>query len=97
MAGRIILEKNGITLDFFPAEVSADRITAIQVLPETPHGWAHINFTDLQRNDIIFNDVQEAYWSIASTLSEADGIDYSDPEEVWIKESVFLKSVEPLI
>jgi len=26
--------------------------------------------------------VQEAYWSMASTLSEAYGIDYTDPEEV---------------
>jgi len=28
--------------------------------------------------------VQEAYWSMASALSEADGIDYTDPEEVWV-------------
>ncbi|KAL1820432.1 hypothetical protein ACET3Z_015301 [Daucus carota] len=54
MAGRITLEKNGISLDFFPGEVSADRITAIQ----------------------------EAYSDIASGLSEADGVDYSDPEEL---------------
>lgn len=26
---------------------------------------------------------QEAYKSMASALSEADGIDYTDPEEVW--------------
>ncbi|EEF31196.1 senescence-associated protein AAF, chlorolplastic isoform X2 [Ricinus communis] len=52
--GRIMLEKNGRTLDFFPGEVSTDRITAIQ----------------------------EAYWSMASALSEADGIDYTDPEEL---------------
>uniref|UniRef100_A0A2N9FBS7 Senescence domain-containing protein n=1 Tax=Fagus sylvatica TaxID=28930 RepID=A0A2N9FBS7_FAGSY len=54
MMGRIMLEKNGKTLDFFPGEVSTDRITAIQ----------------------------EAYWSMASALSEADGIDYTDPEEL---------------
>jgi hypothetical protein len=30
--GNIMLEKNGRTLDFFPGEVSTDRITAIQVL-----------------------------------------------------------------
>ncbi|KAM7515850.1 hypothetical protein LguiA_005433 [Lonicera macranthoides] len=54
MAGRISLEKNGTTLDFFPWEVSTDRITAIQ----------------------------EAYWDIASALSEGDGIDYTDPEEL---------------
>ncbi|KAK9271732.1 hypothetical protein L1049_002095 [Liquidambar formosana] len=54
MMGCIMLEKNGKTLDFFPGEVSTDRITAIQ----------------------------EAYWSIAAALSEADGIDYTDPEEV---------------
>uniref|UniRef100_A0A5B6YJW2 Uncharacterized protein n=1 Tax=Davidia involucrata TaxID=16924 RepID=A0A5B6YJW2_DAVIN len=54
MMGRIMIEKNGKTLDFFPGEVSTDRITAIQ----------------------------EAYWSMASALSEADGIDYTDPEEV---------------
>ncbi|KAK4801124.1 hypothetical protein SAY86_021611 [Trapa natans] len=47
-------EKNGKTLEFFPGEVSSDRITAIQ----------------------------EAYWSMASALSEADGIDYTDPEEL---------------
>lgn len=29
--GRIMLEKNGKTLDFFPGEVSTDRIAAIQV------------------------------------------------------------------
>ncbi|KAK6913539.1 hypothetical protein RJ641_023140 [Dillenia turbinata] len=50
----IVLEKNGITLEFFPGNVSTDRITAIQ----------------------------EAYWSMASALSEADGIDYTDPEEL---------------
>ena len=27
-------------------------------------------------------DVQDAYLSIASALSEGDGIDYTDPEEV---------------
>ncbi|GAY43715.1 hypothetical protein CUMW_076630 [Citrus unshiu] len=54
MMGCIMLEKNGKTLDFFPGEVSTDRITAIQ----------------------------EAYWSMASALSEADGIDYTDPEEL---------------
>lgn len=32
MEGCITIEKNGRTLDFFPGEVSADRITAIQVL-----------------------------------------------------------------
>lgn len=54
MMGCIMLEKNGKTIDFFPGEVSTDRITAIQ----------------------------EAYWSMASALSEADGIDYTDPEEL---------------
>ncbi|PRQ45595.1 hypothetical protein RchiOBHm_Chr3g0493131 [Rosa chinensis] len=52
--GRIMLEKNGITLNFPPGVVSTDQITAIQ----------------------------EAYWSMASALSEADGIDYTDPEEL---------------
>ncbi|XP_021766214.1 uncharacterized protein LOC110730700 [Chenopodium quinoa] len=50
----IMLEKNGKALDFFPGEVSDDRINAIQ----------------------------EAYWSMAFALSEADGIDYTDPEEL---------------
>ncbi|KAK4772826.1 hypothetical protein SAY87_027845 [Trapa incisa] len=54
MVGHVMLEKNGKTLEFFPGEVSSDRITAIQ----------------------------EAYWSMASALSEADGIDYTDPEEL---------------
>ncbi|KAL6225778.1 hypothetical protein ACLB2K_004627 [Fragaria x ananassa] len=52
--GRIMLEKNGITLNFPPGVVSSDQITAIQ----------------------------EAYRSIASALSKADGIDYTDPEEL---------------
>ncbi|XP_009334428.2 senescence-associated protein AAF, chlorolplastic isoform X3 [Pyrus x bretschneideri] len=52
--GRIMLEKNGRSLDFPPGEVSTDRITAIQ----------------------------EAYWSMASAFFEADGIDYTDPEEL---------------
>ncbi|KAL2898469.1 Senescence-associated protein AAF chlorolplastic [Bienertia sinuspersici] len=50
----IMLEKNGKSLDFFPGNVSNDRINAIE----------------------------EAYWSMASALSEADGIDYTDPEEL---------------
>lgn len=54
MMEHIMLEKNGKALDFFPGEVSTDRITAIQ----------------------------DAYWSMASALSEADGIDYTDPEEL---------------
>ena len=33
---------------------------------------------------VSFHNVQEAYWSMASVLSEADGIDYTDPEEVQI-------------
>lgn len=33
---------------------------------------------------VLFHNVQEAYWSMASVLSEADGIDYTDPEEVQI-------------
>ncbi|XP_028792727.1 senescence-associated protein AAF, chlorolplastic-like isoform X2 [Neltuma alba] len=54
LRGRIRLEKNGKTIDFFPGDVSTDRIMALQ----------------------------EAYWSMASALSEADGIDYTDPEEL---------------
>ncbi|XP_057492163.1 senescence-associated protein AAF, chlorolplastic-like [Actinidia eriantha] len=54
MAGNIMIEKDGKTLDFFLGEVSKDCITAIQ----------------------------EAYWSMASALSEADGVDYTDPEEL---------------
>ncbi|XP_076951478.1 senescence-associated protein AAF, chloroplastic-like [Bidens hawaiensis] len=54
MAAQKTLEKNGKVLDFFPGEVSTDRITAIQ----------------------------EAYQDMASALSEADGIDYNDPEEL---------------
>ncbi|KAK1258863.1 hypothetical protein QJS04_geneDACA018701 [Acorus gramineus] len=52
--GFVTLEKNGKTMDFFPGEVSTDRISAIQ----------------------------EAYQSMASALSEADGIDYTDPDEL---------------
>ncbi|XXG54222.1 hypothetical protein AAC387_Pa03g2163 [Persea americana] len=54
MMSLITLEKNGKALDFFPGEVSTDRITAIQ----------------------------EAYWSLASALSESDGVDYTDPEKL---------------
>ncbi|KAI7752082.1 hypothetical protein M8C21_008383 [Ambrosia artemisiifolia] len=54
MASQITLEKNGQVLDFFPGEVSTDRITALQ----------------------------EAYQDMASALSEVDGIDYNDPEEL---------------
>uniref|UniRef100_A0A7N0U5Y8 Uncharacterized protein n=1 Tax=Kalanchoe fedtschenkoi TaxID=63787 RepID=A0A7N0U5Y8_KALFE len=50
--GRIMIEKNGINLDF--TEVSVDRISAIE----------------------------EAYWSIANALYDADGIDYTDPEDL---------------
>jgi hypothetical protein len=35
--------------------------------------------------------MKNAYWDIASALAEADGIDYSDPEEVQIV-SYFLLS-----
>lgn len=32
---------------------------------------------------LFFIDIaQEAYWSMASALSEADGVDYTDPDEV---------------
>ncbi|XP_010528541.1 PREDICTED: uncharacterized protein LOC104805617 [Tarenaya hassleriana] len=54
MTDCISLEKNGRALEFFPGEVSSDRIEAIE----------------------------EAYRSMASALSEADGIDYTDPEEL---------------
>jgi hypothetical protein len=54
MAECITMEKNGTTLDFFPWDVSTDRITAIQ----------------------------EAYWDIASALSDGDRIDHTDPEEL---------------
>lgn len=37
---------------------------------------------DLGIHAITMGIVQEAYWSMASALSEADGIDYTDPEEV---------------
>ncbi|KAK7321495.1 hypothetical protein VNO77_32205 [Canavalia gladiata] len=52
--GRIMLEKNGKTINSFPGDVTTERIAALQ----------------------------EAYWSMASALSEADGIDYTDPEEL---------------
>ncbi|MED6161561.1 hypothetical protein PIB30_061983 [Stylosanthes scabra] len=52
--GRIRLEKNGKSVNFFPRDVTTGRIAALQ----------------------------EAYWSMASALSEADGIDYTDPEEL---------------
>uniref|UniRef100_A0ACD5TBE8 Uncharacterized protein n=1 Tax=Avena sativa TaxID=4498 RepID=A0ACD5TBE8_AVESA len=50
----ITLEKNGITLELFPHEVSTDQIAAIE----------------------------DAYFSMASALSKADGIDYTDPDEL---------------
>ncbi|KAK7300695.1 hypothetical protein RJT34_11543 [Clitoria ternatea] len=54
LRGRIMLEKNGKTINSFPGDVTTERIAALQ----------------------------EAYWSMASALSEADGIDYTDPEEL---------------
>lgn len=83
--GRIMLEKNGKTLDFFPGEVSTDRIAAIQV----SFLWlvTLLTINCIRNYDfcvVSFHNVQEAYWSMASVLSEADGIDYTDPEEVQI-------------
>lgn len=80
--GRIMLEKNGITLNFPPGVVSSDQITAIQV----PFYWLSPILCCLRIGIFIlaYGTVQEAYWSIASALSEADGIDYTDPEEVHI-------------
>lgn len=85
MLGRIMLEKNGKSLDFPFGEVSTDRITAIQV----PISWLSPvlflpHFLAIQDINNHIYGVQEAYWSMASALSEADGIDYTDPEEVHI-------------
>lgn len=41
-----------------------------------------------------FGDVQEAYWGMASALSEADGIDYTDPEEVSVWECINIYAIE---
>lgn len=41
-------------------------------------------YSELKRYINVYGDVQEAYSDIASGLSEADGVDYSDPEEVLI-------------
>lgn len=46
---------------------------------------------------IAFDNVQEAYWSMASALSEADGIDYTDPEEVQILWTHICDLMEKLI
>lgn len=78
-----MLEKNGKTLNFPPGEISTDQITAIQV----PFSWLSLilfpPFLENQNIHTCINgNVQEAYWSMASALSEADGIDYTDPEEV---------------
>ena len=81
-----MLEKNGKTLDFFNGEVSTDRINAIQVLCDC--SFTTVSFIScIRKHNIqtIYVDIQEAYWSIASALSEADGIDYTDPEEVQIE------------
>lgn len=80
--GSIMLEKNGRTLDFFPGEVSTNRITALQVI-FSASGAVFPQFSQNHKvNVVIFDNTQEAYWSMASALSEADGIDYTDPEEV---------------
>ncbi|XP_054797471.1 senescence-associated protein AAF, chlorolplastic-like [Prosopis cineraria] len=54
VGGCIKYQKNTEIIDFFPMDVSTDKIAVIQ----------------------------EAYWSMTSALSEADGIDYTDPEEL---------------
>lgn len=78
-----MLEKNGKALDFFPGEVSTDRITAIQVLSLSCLKLFHPSIFIWKHNIVLhFFFIQDAYWSMASALSEADGIDYTDPEEV---------------
>lgn len=39
-------------------------------------------FIELDIHALAIDVLQEAYKSMASALSEADGIDYTDPEEV---------------
>ena len=83
-----MLEKNGKTLNFFNGEVPTDRINAIQVLCDC--SFTTVSFIScIRKHNIqtIYDDIQEAYWSIASALSEADGIDYTDPEEVQMEYS----------
>lgn len=50
--------------------------------------YNYLNIYSLLRiheaNVIVYDVEQEIYWSMASALSEADGIDYTDPEEVKI-------------
>ncbi|KAF6163510.1 hypothetical protein GIB67_002515 [Kingdonia uniflora] len=67
--GSVSIEKNGKNVDFFPGELSTERIAAIQ----------------------------DAYFSMASALSEADGIDYTDPEEVWPWWINYLAQIRPLV
>ena len=50
-------------------------------------------YSELKRYINVYGDVQEAYSDIASGLSEADGVDYSDPEEVLIIQKYTLKLV----
>ncbi|KAJ8636477.1 hypothetical protein MRB53_010744 [Persea americana] len=95
MMSLITLEKNGKALDFFPGEVSTDRITAIQceswvhdrecgLVSKTADGMVDElpqDFTSRKTN-LQLGILQEAYWSLASALSESDGVDYTDPEKV---------------
>lgn len=41
-----------------------------------------LNFPPREISTDQISAIQEAYWSMASALSEADGIDYTDPEEL---------------
>ncbi|KAK6125878.1 hypothetical protein DH2020_040380 [Rehmannia glutinosa] len=64
-------------------------VIILYVFPLSASG--RCSFADLKRADFAAKRramedslmaLEEAYWSIASALSEADGIDYTDPEEL---------------
>ncbi|GKD50961.1 hypothetical protein Tco_1279937, partial [Tanacetum coccineum] len=84
-----------IFLDCFTGEVSTNRITAIQVLKK-PLTFQQIS-QHIRRytvEDMIFEDLQEAYQDMACALTEVDGINYTDPEELLVATLTDLDAID---
>ncbi|KAK8952311.1 hypothetical protein KSP39_PZI002971 [Platanthera zijinensis] len=81
--GFITLEKNGVTLDLLGGDIYSDRIIAIQV-PSLVFLLIDLSsmLSMFYISSLTCLSTQEAYQSMASALSEADGFDYTDPEEL---------------
>ncbi|XP_021296443.1 uncharacterized protein LOC110425773 [Herrania umbratica] len=64
----------------FPAQWEKGSLSADDIMLEK--NGKTLDFFNGEVSTDRINAIQEAYWSIASALSEADGIDYTDPEEL---------------